>query len=457
MFESVKLSIVIQVFLFLLIPVLLIIKEKGLTLYKPIILLTLITFIEYAFPAIYMIFVPQEFLLYYNFTLPSLSKALSFTILTYLFLILGYYLCDFNKFAKNLNDKLLAKLPNINSFSLKIENTKLVIFVFYLLGWIARIILLKSGIYFQVEGNVIVKINPEFYVYANNLSLMSNFPLISLCLLFIEWLKNGKKGYLLTSSLLTIIEFIYAFPSGSKEKVLMPLFLILFLYSIKKKLPLLPIAVLSVFSILFIFPFVTIYRNVFRTSNLISDLSFASTLYFNMFSNIKETLNMIFVMVFGNRLNYILVLAVIIENTPKIWDFMKGYTYSLFFIGMIPRILWTGKPLLAAFGNKFGYDYGFISAFDYATSVAMLWIGEMFINFGWFGILCGFFYGILYRFVYNYFFKYKKLTNISLVLYVFALYYMVRGDEFAAQTLGVIKICFVTFIVIYPFLKKVKT
>ena len=86
----------------------------------------------------------------------------------------------------------------------------------------------------------------------------------------------------------------------------------------------------------------------------------------------------------------------------------------------------------------------------------MTWVGEMFVNFGWFGILCGFLYGLFYQTLYSFFTRDKKLSTLSVVLYCFTLYYMIRGGTFAIQFSGLLKLYFVMLVLFGPFIKKLK-
>ena len=431
-------------------------KEKGFKFYNPICLLSVIYFIEFGVPSLYMTINPKVFW-FYNFDGETINRGLTFILLVYLFFLAGFYAPQYNKNLKNIINFILKHLPNINTFSLRINNLPLVLIMLIFAGWISRIILIKLGIYLHVEAGDIELRLGGLRKYTQILFIGSLLPILALTLVFFEWLKQpARKPLLIISSLLLILEILYALPSGSKERVLMPIFLILILYSIKYKPPLLPTIFSVVFLLLFIFPFTTTYRLIY-SGHIISDFQSALSIYINSFRGLnKNFVNELFFGIFGERFNYALIVSRIVEDTPRIWDFKLGSTYALFFISIIPRLLWPGKPDIAILGNDFGIDYGFISSYDFSTSVGMTWIGEMFINFGWWGILFAFFYGLFYQIIYRYFMRGGKLTALSTILYIFTLYYMLRGDMFAAQFGGLLKLYFVAFIVFLPFIKRVK-
>ena len=171
----------------------------------------------------------------------------------------------------------------------------------------------------------------------------------------------------------------------------------------------------------------------------------------------KESFNYLLFSIIGERLNSANVVIKIVENTPRVWDFKWGYTYSLFFISLIPRIIWPGKPSITHYYNDFGRDYGFLYPTDFTTSIDITWIGEMFLNFGWYGIFIGFLYGLFYQLLFTYFIRRRELTSLSVILYALTLYYMIRGAVFADIFSGLFKFVITLVIILFPFLKRIKT
>ena len=323
---------------------------------------------------------------------------------------------------------------------------------------VCKIHCIKVGAYYHIESGMNIKIVSGLEMYGQYFSLAANFPIICLLLVFFEWLKNEKKiFYLAITWLLLLFEIIYSVPAGSKERFLLPIVLLLFVYSLKKKFPVVITLLVTTFIILFIFPFFNTYRSIVLSGDPISDLKLTFDLYLRLLSHFDlRTLGLILQSVFSDRLNYSLIVTNVVANTPNIWDFKLGYSYFLFVISLVPRIIWHNKPPISSFSNDFGRDYGFISPVDYTTSVDMTWVGEMFMNFGWYGVICGFIYGLFYQFLYSYFLRSKKLTVVSVIFYVFGLYYMLRAGMFAIQFSGLLKLYFITLVLFSPFIKKLK-
>ena len=431
--------------------------ERDIKLFNPIILMPVVYFINFGVSTLYMVSTPAGFWKFDFYDLEIINKGLLFANLVFIFFILGYYSPNYDKNIKVFVNNLINKIPNINSYTLQIRNFTMILIILLILGWLARVLVIMVGGYYHIEAGANQIKQSEYYTsYSQYITIGSMFPLIALALVFSEWLKSNKRIYLFMSSGFLLMEVLYALPSGSKERILLPTSIILFLYSLKKKLPLVPLIVSVALFVLFVFPFVGIYRNVVLSGDVVKDFELVSFLYTRLFEHIGIELNNIFYFIFAERLNYSILVSSIVHKTPFVWDFKYGYTYLLIFVSIIPRILWPGKPGIASFGNIFGRDYGFISPVDYTTSVAMTWVGEMFINFGWAGIVCGFLYGLFYRIIYNYFMKDEKLTPLAAIFYVLTLYYMLRGDMFALQFGGLLKILLVVTMVFMPFMKKVK-
>ena len=428
--------------------------EKDIKLFNPIILMPIVYFIEYGASSLYMVLDPSHFWRFDFYSLPIINKGLLFVNGVFIFFILGYYSVNYNKHIKSLTAKLINRIPDINNYTIQVKNLTMLLITLLIIGWISRILVMKTGGYYHIEsgGSYIERSDTSFSQY---IGIGSLFPIVALALLFSEWLKSNKAKYLFISLVFLLVEVVYALPSGSKERILLPIAIVLFLYSLKKKLPIVPLILSVALFMFFISPFVGIYRSITLSGHMIKDIQFVSFLYFRLFENIGVALNSIFYYIFGERFNYSIVVSRIVDQTPFIWDFKYGYTYFIFLISIIPRILWPGKPLIAAQANDFGRDYGFLYPTDYSTSIDMSWVGEMFINFGWYGVIVGFIYGLFYRTLYDYFMRNRKLTSLSVILYVFTLYYMIRGGMFAVQFAGLLKLYIVTFIVFAPFLQKI--
>ena len=82
------------------------------------------------------------------------------------------------------------------------------------------------------------------------------------------------------------------------------------------------------------------------------------------------------------------VFSVIVDQTGRETPYLGGATYLSALEGLVPRALWASKPT-TTIGHMVGVKYGFIGATDELTNIAPTAMGEMYINFGLFGVFFG--------------------------------------------------------------------
>lgn len=448
----------ILIFLLIVIVLTPIIVERGLKIYHLGILTGVVYFIQYGLSSIYILTVPTLYLSLKNYV-PNIDNALIFIVLTLLLFMLGFYSPYYSTKIRRFIMIIINKLPKANDYEINLKHFPMVIFALELFGWLARIVLIKMGAYYLVEVSNTVRLPGNFVLYASYIAMVSYFPLLCISLVFLTWLRTNKVLYLILSVILIVLEIIYALPSGMKMKIVQPIFNVLLLYSFKRKVPVIPVVLAFIFFIIFVFPFVTIYRSLLLRGDITYDLGVAYSLYKLFLMNFNfQSLNEILFYLFGERMNQISVLSVVVDNTPRVWDFKYGYTYLIFFLSFIPRFFWVNKPTISNLGNLFGRDYGLLNPLDTSTCIRIPWVAELFLNFGWFGILFAFFLGFIYQLLYSYFMRNGTVTSFSVILYIVGLFYLVEGESMVSDTFGkIFKICIVFFVISYPFLRKKKT
>jgi hypothetical protein len=100
------------------------------------------------------------------------------------------------------------------------------------------------------------------------------------------------------------------------------------------------------------------------------------------------------------RSNQLLTFVKTVELTPQYIPYWGGRTYSTLFTSFIPRSIYADKPLKRV-GQDFGHRYMFLEPDDYSTSYNLPMLVEMYINFGFWGVVIGMFlYGIIMRILY---------------------------------------------------------
>ena len=96
------------------------------------------------------------------------------------------------------------------------------------------------------------------------------------------------------------------------------------------------------------------------------------------------------------RINRLITLVEVIYRTPDPQPYRHGSTYIPLLTKWIPRIFWENKPR-ETLGNDWGRSYQLINNDNLAISFNLPWIAEMYMNFGFLGILgVSFLLGLLF-------------------------------------------------------------
>lgn len=91
--------------------------------------------------------------------------------------------------------------------------------------------------------------------------------------------------------------------------------------------------------------------------------------------------------------------AAIVSKTGHDVDYVLGETYRHGFEALVPRFLWPEKPSLNI-GNYIGHYYELIGSTDDITNISPSQMGELYMNFGTFGVLIGMFgWGLIAAFI----------------------------------------------------------
>jgi hypothetical protein len=101
------------------------------------------------------------------------------------------------------------------------------------------------------------------------------------------------------------------------------------------------------------------------------------------------------------RINHLVTTAVVIDATPTRVPFSYGRSYLPLLAKPIPRFLWPGKPEERS-GNEWAHAYGLLGRDDLSTSYNLPWLTEMYMNFGWSGVVAiMFMLGVIYRWLWQ--------------------------------------------------------
>ena len=125
-------------------------------------------------------------------------------------------------------------------------------------------------------------------------------------------------------------------------------------------------------------------------------------------------------------------LSLVLEMTPNNVPYWNGESYKIF-SKFIPRFLWPDKPK-ESMGYDFGTRYGIIDVSNTGTSMNTPILTEMYINFGYTGIIIGMFLlAIVYVLLNNYFnsLEISDIGRVYSIAIIFPL--MVHESNFTLQ------------------------
>lgn len=100
------------------------------------------------------------------------------------------------------------------------------------------------------------------------------------------------------------------------------------------------------------------------------------------------------------RVNHMVTFVRVVDLTPSVIPYWGGYTYNTLLVSIIPRVLFPNKPT-KTIGSEFGQRYALLSPDDTSTSYNLPVTVEMYVNFGFWGVVIGMFiFGLVIRAIY---------------------------------------------------------
>ena len=305
-------------------------------------------------------------------------------------------------------------------------------------GWLARLVLVRDGAYFHTGGDPAsgARLSPLTTIGAS-------LPLVAVACIGAEALgPNGSRGRRWLFAALTVLEAIWAIPSGSRGAVVnVVVMLAVVRYYAGTPLSRRWLAAAAAFVVFVIFPFGAAYRGdnvTYRTSTK-SSLDRALT---ETFAQSNPTLFLTRGYTAAvKRFADVDALAVIVDQGRH--PLGSAPWSSLLWAGesFIPRVILPDKTDTGTVGAAFAIDYRFSAPGPSQTSVAMTQVGELYLDFGTLGVAVGMlFVGALYRLINDYF-SARRGSALVLALYAATAGALVSGEEtiLALGLVGVLK------------------
>ncbi len=128
-------------------------------------------------------------------------------------------------------------------------------------------------------------------------------------------------------------------------------------------------------------------RQTLRTA-ISEDASLSTTVWMTLdvFLTPPET-SVSLVKTYRDRGDFSDLMAATLVHTPAVEPFALGESYWQIFVAVVPRAIWPDKPIVMG-GNQFVTRFSGVQ-FGGTTSVAMSYMFEMYVNFGYFGVFFG--------------------------------------------------------------------
>ena len=344
-----------------------------------------------------------------------------------IFLIFGYF--------SGLPEKIIKKLPNFVKREWNFSRIPWVFGAVFILSLISKIVRILEGGYFHLNQN------PDFLAssFYSAVMMLRWLDYIALIIAFASYFylkKSADKRFRYWQAIAYVVfllEIIYALPTCSKLAVIVPivLYLIVRWYVFKPDYKMIGVAAIFIF---LLFPFGSICR---------------STIVLNSYSVTGDFA----VKSFTGRTNQFILFNKTIELGGPL-GYNKMVESFLTTLGP-PRFIWKDKPLsLNAKGNEFGKAIGLVNPRDFSTSVGPTLPGDLYMNFGIFGVTLGMFlFGFLWRMIYLYFIKESGKSLSGILFYSVFWIEIIRGmeDWTAPVYAGLVKL-FLLLLIIHFFI-----
>lgn len=260
--------------------------------------------------------------------------------------------------------------------------------------------------------------------------VFAGFDLLALILLGELRLAQMRPTFLTRIALLGLFALVLAFAifSGSRAQSVTALIAVALAYRdwVRRYWYVVyPMAIAAVPPIFVLFPLLGFYR--------INGYSFAEARY--ALEKTGVTTNEIFADVVVTRLNYQ-------ETIARAVDYVQfhgpqgGAVYWNNIIGVVPRLIWPGKPEIANNSRDLGHRLDLVSLNDESTAIGLRVVGESFYEYGWLGLWVAVFQALIFTMIHKNFFR--PGVPVAMTTYTYACFYILQRDGYFAVVPGLI-------------------
>jgi hypothetical protein len=379
------------------------------------------------------------------FTSDDLHTALGVGLVGFSALSFGY--------VANPLDRPRKWLPRCPSLTRDAPLLTVVLFLF-MVGWLARAVQVASGDYFHTSLTATTNTGATFLVNS-----VASVPTFATALVgaaaYMGWDERHQLAWKRAFWGLLAVEAAWYLPSGERARLigLALATLILMYYARGRKLPWRALAVAASLLVFVVFPFVNAYRGQWG-----NDWSYQKNPGRGLQEGVKALTSGDVPATLESGLRITLsrfgdvgAVATIVSKGRDLSPRSPGETLRWTLDAVVPRAVAPGKQDPGAFGNEFGRAYGMLAPFNSTTAIAISQPGELFLSFGWLGVVAGMtVLGAVCRGLNDYFAD-RHFEPVALALYSVAALPLINGLEsiVAVGLVGLLKALFVMIVLIW--------
>jgi hypothetical protein len=338
--------------------------------------------------------------------------------------------------------------------SLTREAPLLTVVLLFMVGWMARAVQVASGDYFHTSVTATANTGATFLVNS-----VASVPTFATALVgaaaYMGWDERHELAWKRAFWGLLALEAAWYLPSGERARLvgLALATLILMYYARGRKMPWRALAVGAVLLVFVVFPFVNAYRGQWGNDWSYQEnpgRGFQEGVKALTSGDVPATLDS-GLRITLSRFSDVGSVATIVSKGRDLSPGSPGETLRWTLDAVVPRAIAPGKQDPGAFGNEFGRAYGILAPFNTTTSVAISQPGELFLSFGWLGVVAGMaVLGAVFRGLNDYFAD-RHSEPVTLALYSVAALPLINGLEsiVSVGVIGLLKTLFVMIVLIW--------
>ncbi len=305
----------------------------------------------------------------------------------------------------------IPNLPRVRS-----DRAAAVVIALAAIGWLARSQQFLTGSYFYNDST-----REALSASSGIVGVLGLLPVVAMAYFGARYYMAKRDGVRLRAMqwgfyALIAVEVAYNAPRGARAPFLSLLMAIVVLryYGLRRRPPAALIALFVALSVLVIFPVLFALRNADDSGRYQDNLAGSmTTAVASVFEKSPSNAVEVGITATLERFSGATSISAIIDcpcPSPR----APGETVAWTVTSVLPRAVYPDKPTPALFGNEFGRYYDI----SYDSGIAMTQVGEMFMNFGWFGVGIGMlFVGAIYRWMSDFL---RRRTSDPLTLAIYA-------------------------------------